>query len=84
MVATRRRGLDAVAESRENTIAYAWDAHSKLVHQLNAFFLPRLYLLDENKHILYVQRPKQTPDRSLREIERILQAGNGKEGRATG
>lgn len=71
VIAHDRDGLDEIAQS-EGAVGYYWDAREAVPHGLNAFFLPRLYLLDATQRVLYVEPPLTGVDRSFRDIGRAV------------
>jgi hypothetical protein len=56
-----------------------WDDSGKVAKRLNTFFFPRLYLLDKDKRVLYVQPSGTVTANALSEIEKIVQSRKEKD-----
>lgn len=72
LVARHRVGIEEFLRSEKTAVRYSWDRNGVLAKHLNAFFLPRLYLLDKEGRVAYVEPPGLPPEKAFSDVQRLL------------
>jgi len=72
MVARHSVGIEGLARSEKTAVRYYWDSGGVLARRLNAFFLPRLYLLDKDGCVAYVEPPGRPSENAFDDVQLIL------------
>lgn len=72
-----RKGLELLARSRIPDLRLGWDENDTFSRRGNAYFLPRIYLLDTGGRLLYLQKDPLSLESVFADVERSLAARAG-------